>query len=377
MSVVSRLDGFQRRHRVIGFPIAVAYKFFDDQGGYLAALITYYAFVSLFPLLLIFTTVMGVVLEHRPALRDTIVQWTLEQIPIIGEQLHEPSGLTGGTVAVIVGLAGALYGGLGVAVASQNAMNIAWQVPRNSRPNPIRVRVRGFVLLLTVGVAMVGLIVINIASAWLPDDSLSGWFVALGTVLLGVGVFGFALKFGTARPVGWLDVLPGAVIAALGWQVLQHFGQLYAQRVVVRAQLISGVFATVLGLIAFLYLAAALVVVCLEINVVRTDVLYPRSLLTPFTDSVHLTPGDERAYTGMARAQRNKGFEVIDVAFHNPLDDEPADPGSAGPDRPQHGAPEVAEHRREGHRPRGERDPALDQSDARHDRQVIDLAEEP
>ncbi len=395
-SFVTKLDDFQRRHPVIGFPLAVAYKFFDDQGGYLAALITYYAFVSLFPLLLIFTTVMGMVLEHKPALRDTVVQWTLEQIPIIGEQLHQPSGITGGTVAVIIGLAGALYGGLGVSVASQNAMNVAWHVPRNSRPDPIRVRVRGFVLMLTVGVAMIGLIAINIASAWLPDDSISGTFVLLGSIVLGIAVFTFAMKFGTARRVGWLDVLPGAVLAAIGWQALQHFGQVYAERVVARAQLISSVFATVLGLIAFLYLAAALVVVCLEINVVRVDRLYPRSLLTPFTDSVHLTHGDERAYTGMARAQRNKGFEVIDVAFHNPLDDEPEtnepetnEPGtnepetddpeaaeSADADRAQDGAPDVPEHGDEGRRPRRQRDPALHPTDALDDRQMVHLTEE-
>lgn len=320
MSLIERFDAFQRRHPVLGYPIAVAYKFFDDQGGYLAALITYYGFVSLFPLLLMFTTVAGIVLEHKPALRDIVVQWTLEQIPVIGEQLHDPSGLTGSTTAVVIGLAGALYGGLGISVASQNAMNIAWQVPRNSRPNPILVRVRGFVLLLTVGVAIVGLITINILSNWLPSGSLAGWFVMIGSMLLGTGVFAFAFRFGTARDLSWGDILPGAILGGVGWQGLQHFGQVYAQRVVARAEIISSVFATVLGLIAFIYLAAVLVVICIELNAVRSDKLYPRALLTPLTDSVHLTAGDERAYRGMAKAQRNKGFQEIDVAFHNPLD---------------------------------------------------------
>ena len=46
MSVVDRIDEFQRRHPVVGFPLAVVYKFFDDQGNYLAAMLTYYRFRS-------------------------------------------------------------------------------------------------------------------------------------------------------------------------------------------------------------------------------------------------------------------------------------------------------------------------------------------
>ena len=64
--MVSWLDSLQRRSRSAGFLIAVIYKYVDDQGSYLAALITYYAFVSLFPALLLLTTVLGVVLVGPP-----------------------------------------------------------------------------------------------------------------------------------------------------------------------------------------------------------------------------------------------------------------------------------------------------------------------
>ena len=87
VGVVDRVDQLQQRHRVLHFPIGVVYKFVDDQGGYLAALIAYYAFVSLFPLLLLLTTVLGVVLVGSPGLQQDVINGALGQFPVIGDQL--------------------------------------------------------------------------------------------------------------------------------------------------------------------------------------------------------------------------------------------------------------------------------------------------
>jgi len=111
------------------------------------------------------------------------------------------------------------------------------------------------------------------------------------------------------------DVLPGAVAAAIGWQLLQSFGVVYVNHVVTKASATNSVFALVLGLLAFLYLTSLVVVACAEINSVRVDKLYPRSLLTPFTDNVNLTTGDVTQYEQQARAQRAKTHEDIDVTF--------------------------------------------------------------
>jgi membrane protein len=101
----------------------------------------------------------------------------------------------------------------------------------------------------------------------------------------------------------------------VSWQVLQTFGVVYVGHVVKNASATNSVFAVVLGLLAFLYLTAVATVFCAELDAVRVDHLYPRALLTPFTDDVDLTAGDVRAYTGQAEAQRAKGFEDIDVTF--------------------------------------------------------------
>src|SRR5512144_3172398 len=98
--MVHWLDRLQRRSRAAGFAIAVIYKYVDDQGGYLAALITYYAFVSLFPLLLLLTTVLGVVLAGHPQVQHQVLDSALSQFPVIGDQLADPQHLSGGAIAV-------------------------------------------------------------------------------------------------------------------------------------------------------------------------------------------------------------------------------------------------------------------------------------
>ena len=314
--MVGWLDRLQRRSRVAGFLIAVVYKYVDDQGSYLAALITYYAFVSLFPALLLLTTVLGVVLVGHPALQAQILQSAVAQFPVIGKQLGQPQGLSGGAVGVVIGIAGALYGGLGVGQAAQNAMDTMWAVPRNVRPDVIRSRLRSLLLLLVLGSALIATTVlsaVNRASRSLGVVASAGIVVA--AVAINTGVCLLVFKVATARDVTYRQVLPGAVAAATVWQLLQWFGAVYVGHVVKSASATNSVFALVLGLLAFLYLIATTLLLCGQVNVVATDRLYPRALLAPFTDDVELTRGDRDTYTGLAKAQRAKGFQRIDVTF--------------------------------------------------------------
>lgn len=316
MSLTDRLDRFQRRHPGAGFPIAVLYKYFDDSGGYLAALITYYGFLSLFPLLLLASTILGFVLSGDPSAQQAVLHSALRQFPVIGSQLKEPGRIGGGLTGVLVGGLGALYGGLGVAMAAQNAMNIAWTVPKNNRPNPIKGRGRALLLLGTVGLAVLGTTVLSALGGGAGPFGAGLRVVALvASVLLNTVVFILAFRIATTRVLTARQVAPGAVTAAIIWQLLQSFGATYVNHVVKSASATNSIFALVLGLISFIYLASVAVVLCVEINVVRVDRLWPRALLTPMTDNVDLTSGDERAYTDQAKAQRNKGFQEIDVQY--------------------------------------------------------------
>jgi len=322
--LTSRVDAFQQRHPAAAFPLAVVYKYFDDFGPYLAALLTYYAFVSLFPLLLLLSTILGYALRDDPGLQHEILRSALGQFPVIGDQLHDPARLGGGAAGLTIGIIGAIYGSLGIAQAVQYAMNTAWSVPRNNRPNPFTARGRSLLLVGIAGLALLGTTAMSAigASNVGEVDSLVRVLALMASVLVNAGVFVLAFRLATTRAVSFKDVAPGALTAAVAWQALQLFGVPYVTAVIRNASATNGVFALVLGLLAFLYLTAVAVVLSVEINVVRVDHLYPRALLTPFTDDVRLTRGDRRAYRKQAKAQRAKGFQEIDVRF-NQRDDDP------------------------------------------------------
>nr|WP_279672570.1 YihY/virulence factor BrkB family protein [Flexivirga meconopsidis] len=309
----------------MGYPIAVVYKFFDDLGNFMAALFAYYAFVSLFPMLILATTILGVVLDGNPGLQQDLIRSALSEFPIIGDEIKAPSASTGSWISIAVSAVVALYGALGAAQAFQYIANSVWQVPRNSRPNPFAARgksvgliaVLGTTLLATIGLTSVVPRVIHLAG-------LAAFGVRVGTILVDVIAITFAFRIATARRVPTLGLLPGAVFAGLMWQVLQTVGGIYVEHVVQRNTAIAGQFAVVVGLMIFLYIAGVVIAISMEIDAVRVLRLWPRALLTPFTDNVRLTAGDIRAYTGLAEATRLKGFERINVSFdrsEDPVDD--------------------------------------------------------
>ena len=337
MGVTDRLDRYQRRHHWAAFPLAVLYKFVDDQGTYLAALITYYGFLSLFPLLLLSASVLGFVLQDDPELQSEILRSALRQFPVLGDELRDPQGLRGSVVGVVVGALVALYGALGVAQAVQNAMNVVWAVPRHRRPNPIKARARSLLLLGTGGIGVLGTTVLSAitASSKAYGGSVSrsvAVVAAIAAIALNASVFVLAFRVATARDLRKRDVLPGALGAAVVWQLLQVFGAAYVRSVLNGPSATYGTFALVLGLLAWLFVAAVAVVLCVEVNVVRAKRLYPRALLTPFTDDVDLTGADERTYADAATAQSAKGFEQVEVRFDREGDTRPG--STAGDARP-------------------------------------------
>jgi YihY family inner membrane protein len=320
MSVSERLDGFQRRHKALSFPLGVVYKFFDDQGNYLAALITYYAFIALIPLLLLASSILGFILSGSPGLQQDILDSALAQFPVISDLLNQEGGPQGSTWAVIIGGLGALYGAMGVAQALQNAMNIAWAVPRNKRPNPFSGRLRSLGLLVTAGLGI--LVTTWVTTLGSDVDALRanvapGLKVALiaATVLVNATIFTLLFRLATTHEHSLVLAIPGALVTSALWQLLQYGGTVYVSEVIQHASRANQYFAGFLGLLAYLYLGALCVIFGVEVNVVKAHRLYPRALLTPFTDNVNLTEADRRAYADYAAAQRTKDFAHVDVRF--------------------------------------------------------------
>jgi membrane protein len=320
MGAVSRVDRAQRRRTVLGFPLAVVYKFFDDQGNVLAAAVTYYAFVAIFPLLLLASSILGFFLQGNPDLQEAVLDSALRTFPIVGDELGRPQGLQGSTSAVVVGSLAALYGAIGLGQAIQNLMAVVWAVPRNSRPNPVLARLRSLVLLVFAGIGVIG---ISVFSALTRNtdvlgsrfNSTLGWLVQLATVLVVGGVLTILFRVAAARSHGVRTAVPGAITVALFWQVLQYVGTVYVTNVITGASSLNQTFAFVLGLVGLIYIASVMAILGVEVNVVLARRLWPRALLTPFTDAVDLTEADRRAYAMYAQMQRHKGFETVVVRF--------------------------------------------------------------
>ena len=329
--MIGAVDRFQRRHRWAGFPLAVLYKFFDDQGSYLTALVTYYGFLSLFPLLLLLVTILGFALHGDPHLQARLLNSALAQFPVIGTQLRENVRASSGSgLGLIAGVMGTVYGCLGAAQATQNALSRIWAIPRNERPNPFTSRLRSLGLILVLGL---GVLVTTGLSGLTTGAGSFGASVAVGVrvgsillaTLTNISMFLLAFRVLSARQNSLRDLRLAAIVAGVGWQLLQLLGTYLVSHGLRGSREAYGVFGLVLGLIAWIYLLALVTVLAAEISVVARRHLWPRALLTPFTDDVQLTAADERSYTAYAQSERHKGFETVDVDFERPATDEPED----------------------------------------------------
>lgn len=325
MGVASGIDRTQRRVPILGVPLAVVYKFFDDQGNYLAAVLTFYAFLAIFPLLLLASSILGFVLQGYPELKDAVLNSALAQFPIIGSELGRPEGLQGSVGGIIVGALAALYGALGLGLGLQNVQATAWAVPRNRRTHPVLTRVNSFFILATAGSMILGISVLSAIITGtelvgaIRDDAWFRWLVRMATVLVLGTILTILLRMAAAKAISHdiTRAAPGGFTIALLWQVLQHFGTSYVTQVLdtTKSNNMNATFGLVLGLMVLLYVAAIIGVLGIEVNVVLAERLWPRALMTPFTDNVDLTEADRKAYAMYAQSQRHKGFETVSVRF--------------------------------------------------------------
>jgi membrane protein len=311
VSALARIDTWQRRHGRAAFAVAVVKKFADDRASSLAALVSYYAFLSLFPLLLAFVSVLGFVLEDDPGLQEDIVDSALARIPVIGAQLGDDvEPLTGSSVALAIGLAGALWAGLGVTLALSRGFDEIWDVPRLEQRGPVTRRARGGLVLVILACAL-------IASTVVGGIAITGE-IGPAAERIGAGVLSLVVNFTLFLAAFWLlttpprrvaDMLPGVLFASAGWLVLQAAGTWYVTRAIAGATDAYGTFALVIGLLSWFWLASHLLLLAAEVNVVRVRRLWPRSL------TGELEPADRRALRRYAVAVRQDRRQLVSVTF--------------------------------------------------------------
>jgi membrane protein len=310
-------DRFQQRHASVGFPLAVLQKYSDDQAGYLAATITYYGFFSLFPLLLVLTTSLGFLLHGHHHLQQSIVNSALGQFPVIGQELKHGS-LHGSSLALGLGLAAALWAGMGVFLAAENAMNQLWGVPFRRRPNAIKSRGRSLLLLLLLGG---GTLAATILAGLGTVGTHFGLFWKLGSLVLStvlnIGLFWIAFRVLTARDVSWRQLRGGAVGAGVLYELLQTLGGYYVGHTLKHASDLYGTFGLVIGLLSWIYLAAHITLLAAEANVVASRNLWPRSFSVIIEQPA--TSADVRALTQRSKVGERRQDETVEVDV--PVDD--------------------------------------------------------
>ncbi|HZQ83644.1 MAG TPA: YihY/virulence factor BrkB family protein [Acidimicrobiales bacterium] len=306
--LLERLDRFQRGHRFTGMAVAVFKKFGDDEAGKHAALIAYYGFFSLFPLLLLFVTLLGFFLGGHSRFEESVVHSILGRFPVIGQQLRVHS-LKGSGLALVVGIVGSLWGGMGVVQAAQSAMDTVWGVPRKKRPNFVSSRLRAVVLLLVLGV---GVIVSTVLAGIATGGSHAWPFKVTGlvvSVLVNGALYLAAFRLLTVAHVRWRQLVPGAVLAAIAGAGLQAIGGYYVGHQLDGASQTYGLFAMVIGLLSWLYLQAQVTLLAAEVNVVLACKLWPRSLVGDDTTA------DEKTLTALAEMEERRPDEDVRVSF--------------------------------------------------------------
>jgi YihY family inner membrane protein len=318
-AVLAAIDRYQLRHRPTAFAYAVIKKFGEDRAGDHAALVAYYGFFSIFPLLLVMVTILGMALRGNVALQRRVTESALANLPVIGDQIsrsHQLHALSGSGLTLAFGIALTLWSGLGVVKALQNGLEAVWNVPYRRRPNLLRSTVRAILMLGVLGV-------ITLASAAAGGvGAASGVGLAISgialSLVLNAGLFLLAFRILTTQDVSWADVWPGAAAGAIAWTVLQAAGGYVVQHQIQGASSTYGMFAIVIGLLAWLFLGAQVTLLAAEVNVVRKRRQWPRSLLQP-----PFTQADVDALTMYAKQEERTDAEVVDVRLDAARSDRP------------------------------------------------------
>ena len=261
--------------------MAVIKKYNDDSAGHQAALITYYGFLSIFPLLIVATTVVDLIAQHHLDFRTSLVNNINSFFPIGGQQLQASisSGHSKTGVALAVGLVVALYGARGIANAVRNMLDHAWAVPRRKRTGFPKSLLKSLVILLG---STLGLVITGGLTSYATSTLGHAWYYRTVPIILNVCLlyllFMYIFTIGTSKHMKREDLHLGAAISAVGLLLLQFAGVTLVKHYLRNLQGLYGQFGLVLSILFWVYLQAQVVVYAVTTNVVHAKHLWPVSL---------------------------------------------------------------------------------------------------
>jgi YihY family inner membrane protein len=307
-----KVDATQRRFTPTAFVFGVVKKYGDDNGGVLVSNLAYSAFVSLFPLLLVLVTILGLIVSADPKFKTDVLNAVAGQVPLIGNQLtgnvHQLKRSS--TIGLVIGILGLIWGSAGLAQSGLYTMEQVWNLPGPARPGYVQRLGRAGLFLCLLG----GGVIVTTGLSSLPNyvHNLgigSEILIELVTAAFNVGMYIGAFRVLTPKGVPIRNLLPGAITGGILWTVLQFLGT-YLVHHYLHSDSVYGVFGTVLGLLAWIYLAVEITVYSAEINVVLARRLWPRALIQP-----PLTEADRASMALQALQNQRRPEQHIEVSF--------------------------------------------------------------
>lgn len=262
-----RVVGYRERWRAVDVAVEVLDGWRRHVMSRNAAVLTYYGFLSIFPLFMVATAVLALVLRGNERLKQEILDTAVAQIPVLGSQIQDQAGeLSGDWITLIIGLGIALWAATRAFAGVQMASDDAWEIHVDGRDNLAIKRLKALLGIVIIGSGVIaGTAVSSIASvANLPFASRI--LLVLGTLAINTAVAAATMRVLTTAEVAWSMVWPGAVLAGVSFTVLQILGVTIVTRFLASASDTAGVFAGVFALMAWINLHAMASLAGIELN---------------------------------------------------------------------------------------------------------------
>lgn len=261
---------YRARNRFVDVIIETIDGFRRHLTGRNAATLAYYGMLSIFPLLIVATTILGFVLQNRPELRQDIIESAVSQIPVIGTKIREnTSELDGSVVTLVIGLLAALWASMKAFRGLQNAFDDTWEVDVDRRANFFVKRLRSLVGLLIIGTSQIVAVVLSAIANSADVGALNFVLSVAGGLAVNITVIGLMYRYLTSADVSTAMVWPGAVVAGVGFTALQYAGVLIMDRAILNASDTYGTFAGTIALIGWLSLHATIALSGAELDAAR------------------------------------------------------------------------------------------------------------
>jgi YihY family inner membrane protein len=261
-----RLRPIRRRSRIANFALDVLDGYGRHRTGRNASLLAYMGLLTVFPLLLVATTILGLILEGDDDLQEAILDSFVSKIPVVGATILNNQGdLTGSWVALIVGLLGALWGSLRAFNALQTALDDIWEVEHGRRNYWVQ-RLNSLIFVAAIGAAQAGSVALAVAVGHAGLPRTSQFLLTFGGLALNVAVVGSIYRFMTSREMTWRMVWPGTLFTSVLYTILQFAGTNILTRRLAGATEVYGTFAALIVLAFWISLHGLIALVGAEIN---------------------------------------------------------------------------------------------------------------